>query len=127
MKKTVKLLTALLLLAALILGLTACGDSIVGKWDATRYDLEANGLTEDEIREVQNAQSLIYEFRDDGKMILHLKVKDETADYEYTYKTEGKKLTLTNGSSVQEFTWTIRDGDLILTRDGISRGYTPVR
>lgn len=133
MKKTVKLIFALCLMAALVLTLAACGDrDPVGTWECTNYkDLVidaavAQGIDRAQIEELlpqMGGITMTADFDKDGTFSMKLAVMGESQEFTGTWKATNKGVDATVDGDTQAFLW---DGDkLTLSGDtGLGLGET---
>ena len=133
MKKTVKLITALCLMAALVLTLAACGDKDpVGTWECTNYkDLVIDAAVAQGIDKAQ-AEELIAQMGDinmtadfdkDGTFSMKIAGAGDSMEVTGTWKANDKGVDATVEDETQSFLW---DGNkLTLTGDtGLGLGET---
>ena len=121
MKKTVKLIAALCLMAALVLTLAACGDSLEGTWKCTNCkDLMLGYAASLGIDRAQAEADLKAASIDDMIFNITLK-KDNTCTMEVRLPGEEYQSTTANWTS-DDKTVTISSDDggtpLVFTRDG---------
>lgn len=128
MKKTVKLITALCLMAALVLTLAACGDKDpVGTWECTNVkDLLSSVYPAEEMAMLEpylNDISVTATFNKDKTFVLNTSVMGESMEITGTWEANDKGVDATAEGDTQTFLW---DGDkLTLTGDaGLGVGET---
>ena len=128
MKKSVKIIAALCLMAALVLTLAACGKKDpVGIWDCTNYQeaiikgYRARGISDEQInREIAESGplSLTMILQADHSVTMHAYSgkKEKTQTYEWM-ETENGIATINDHERITYFEW---DGSkLVCTEDGI--------
>ena len=133
MKKTVKLIFALCLMAALVLTLAACGDKDpVGTWECTNYkDLVIDAAVAQGIDKAQ-AEELIAQMGDinmtadfdkDGTFSMKSSLMGESSEFKGTWKATDNGVDATVEDATETFLW---DGSkLTLTGDlGVGLGET---
>ena len=133
MKKTVKLIAALCLMAALVLSLAACGDKDpVGTWECTNFkDIiteagEKAGVSKEEIDE---AMAMFTDFKvsvvfnKDGTFSMKSSFMGESSEFKGTWKATDNGVDATVEDATETFLW---DGSkLTLTGDlGVGLGET---
>lgn len=128
MKKTVKLIAALCLMAALVLTLAACGDKDpAGTWTCTNVkDLLSSVYSAEEMAMLEpylNDISFTATFNKDKTFVLNTSVMGESMEITGTWEANDKGVDATAEGDTQTFLW---DGDkLTLTGDaGLGVGET---
>ena len=128
MKKSVKIVAALCLMAVLVLTLAACGKKDpVGIWECTNYQeatikrARARGISDEEInREIAESGPLSFtwflEADHTATILVSVGARIDTKTYEWR-ETENGIAILNGHSSVKYYDW---DGsNLVCTEDGI--------
>lgn len=115
--KNMKRFFAALLLAALMLTLTACGNKLEGKWT---LDAEA-------MKEAYGASDLSYasdlgvelsvDFTDDHKVTIKTAIFGETQEMQGAWKTKDDQLIMTVDGDTQTLTWQVKGKKLMLTSE----------
>ncbi|MBO2516075.1 MAG: hypothetical protein CW338_02190 [Clostridiales bacterium] len=119
MKKTAKVMISLLMIAALLCCLCACGKkepTLVGKWDALNWICAEYGMSRDAVLAANPDATVIMEFAEDGIMSLSITVEGETETNNYPYKVDGNTVSIGGVRS----TWYIVDDVLTLQDDLIN-------
>ncbi|MBO2516071.1 MAG: hypothetical protein CW338_02170 [Clostridiales bacterium] len=123
MKKIICSLLILVLAAALALGLSAAAeDSVTGLWNANDFLCKIYGASEDDLKALYGDFSYTMEFTADGKLIATLTAYGYPDSTESEYYTEGSTLYINGEPSV----WEIRDGNLIISSEGIEITLIPM-
>lgn len=104
MKKTIKTLTAVLVIATLCLGLFAgcAGTSIIGRWEATSAKMGDSEVSLADMAAFGVTDTMAMEFKADGTVDGYTNGKLEgtltyTDNGDGSYTVEGQKLTLEGG------------------------------
>lgn len=128
MKKTVKLIAALCLMAALVLSLAACGDKDpVGTWECTNIkDLLKASVSEEELALVEGLLgniSITMTFNKDKTCTFKMSFMGQNQESSGTWVAGDKSVDVTVEGDTQPFLW---DGNkLTLTGDiGLGLGDT---
>lgn len=100
MKKTCRIIAFALILVTAVLCLVSCGNSLAGTWEGEakigEYSFEGDGKGKITVGGV----STDFTYKTDGeKLTLTKTVMSVSINTEYTYKVEGEKLTLTESKT----------------------------
>ena len=113
MKKSVKIIAALCLMAALVLSLAACGDKkdeLVGTWECNYYNIMVDGLikrgiTEAEAKEMSmdyfDAKVILVLHEDNTAYFIHM-LDDRISGDVVVWQMDGKNLLLIDKDSYKE-------------------------
>ncbi len=110
MKKTIKTLTAVLVLATLCLGLLAgcAGTSIIGRWEATSARMGDSEFNLADMAAFGMTETMEMEFKEDGTVIAYTNGEASPAttytdNGNGTYTINGQVLRLENGKLVMGY------------------------
>ena len=110
MKKSLRIALALCLIAAVCIGLTACGSKgIVGTWKV--QTMAAQGVT---VNLKEMGGSMTFTFKADGKGTLTENMSGSTDTEEFTYSTANGKITITSNGESKSFDYKLSGKTLIM-------------
>lgn len=113
--KNMKRFFAALLLAALMLTLTACGSKLEGTWALDVEAMKEAYGSSDLISAADMGVDVTMEFADDHKMTIKMALFGESEEMQGAWKTKDDQLIMTVDGDAQTLTWKVKDKKLTLT------------
>ena len=114
--KNMKRFFAALLLAALMLTLTACGSKLEGTWALDVEAMKAYG-TSDLISAADMGVDVTMEFADDHKMTIKMALFGGAQEMQGEWKEKDDQLIMTVDGDTQTLTWQVKGKKLTLTSE----------
>lgn len=113
--KNMKRFFAALLLAALMLTLTACGSKLEGTWALDVEAMKKAYGSSDLISAADMGVDVIMEFTDDHKVTIKMILFGESEEMQGAWKIKDDQLIMTVDGDAQTLTWKVKGKKLTLT------------
>ena len=113
--KNMKRFFAALLLAALMLTLTACGSKLEGTWALDVEAMKEAYGSSDLISAADMGVDVTMEFTDDHKVTIKMILFGESEEMQGAWTTKDDQLIMTVDGDAQTLTWKVKDKKLTLT------------
>ena len=115
--KNMKRFFAALLLAALMLTLTACGSKLEGKWTLDVEAMKEAYGSSDLISAADMGVDVTMEFADDHKMTIKMALFGGAQEMQGEWKEKDDQLIMTVDGDTQTLTWQVKGKKLTLTSE----------
>ena len=113
--KNMKWFFAALLLAALMLTLTACGSKLEGTWALDVEAMKESYGSSDLISAADMGVDVTMEFTDDHKVTIKMILFGESEEMQGAWKIKDDQLIMTVDGDAQPLTWKVKGKKLTLT------------